>query len=224
MSFKAMSTASPHLFRERALSLILIALSVASILFTYTLFNYVVLVAQAPLPPQGKAYRQLRAADSYSYVGDDFPPMLPGVPLDETVKMIVEESIHYSLLPEQKEAWYAAFPDGVGSVRLGLHHRTFFVSMFHELHCLQQFRDTLVEPNPRVAWGHLHHCLNYLRERALCQADLTLEPGDFTTRNFALERVGSTHICRDWDAVISKVENNWDDWVAVWKEFHNVTH
>lgn len=93
-----------------------------------------------------------------------------------------------------------------------------------QLHCLQQFRDTLVEPNPRVPWGHLHHCLNYLRERALCQADLTLEPGDFATRNFAQDRIGATHICRDWNAVISKVEDNWSDWVSVWKEFHNITH
>ncbi|KAJ7039531.1 hypothetical protein C8F04DRAFT_293602 [Mycena alexandri] len=157
-------------------------------------------------------------------VADDFPLMLPGVPLGETVKMVVEESIHYSLDADARSAWYAAFPDGVGSVRLGPHHRTFFVSMYHELHCLQQFRDILVEPNPNVAWGHLHHCLNYLRERALCQADLTLEPGDFTTRNFAQERVGATHVCRDWNAVISKVEENWADWVTVWKEFHNVTN
>jgi hypothetical protein len=63
---------------------------------------------------------------------DDFPSMLPGVPLAETVKMVVEESIHYSLSPEARPAWYAAFPDGVGSVRLGLHHRTFFVyASFH---------------------------------------------------------------------------------------------
>ncbi|KAJ7914871.1 hypothetical protein B0H13DRAFT_2324871 [Mycena leptocephala] len=157
---------------------------------------------------------------------DDFPSMLPGVPLAETVKMVVEESIHYSLSPEARPAWYAAFPDGVGSVRLGLHHRTFFVSMYHELHCLQQFRDTLMDPypQPNSKLSHLHHCLEYLRERALCQADLTLEPGDFTKRNFAEDRVGATHVCRDWNAVISKVDDNWNDWVSVWKEFHNVTH
>ncbi|KAJ7678484.1 hypothetical protein B0H17DRAFT_1015454 [Mycena rosella] len=159
-----------------------------------------------------------------AYIGDDFPPVLPGVPLDETVELVVEESVHYSLSPDAKAAWYAAFPDGVGSVQLGLHHRTFFVSMYHEIHCLQQFRDTLVEPNPSVPWGHLHHCLNYLRERALCQADLTLEPGDFATRNFTKDRVGATHVCRDWNALISKVDENWNDWVSVWKEFHNVTH
>ncbi|KAJ6466554.1 hypothetical protein C8R47DRAFT_1153654 [Mycena vitilis] len=29
-------------------------------------------------------------------------------------------------------------------------------------------------------WSRLQHCLNYLREAALCQADMTLETGDFT--------------------------------------------
>ncbi|KAJ7650624.1 hypothetical protein FB45DRAFT_21346 [Roridomyces roridus] len=205
------------------LSAVLISLSLSSILFTYNLFNYVrAAVSQVPLPV-GKAYQEPRDPHSYSYVGDDFPLMLPGVPLGDAVRMTVEESVHYSLRPEDRAAWYAAFPDGVGTVRLGSHHRTFFVSMYHELHCLQQFRDILVEPSPKVAWGHLHHCLNYLRERALCQADLTLEPGDFTKRDFSQDRVGATHICRDWTAVISKVDENWNDWVSVWKEFHNVT-
>ncbi|KAJ7352498.1 hypothetical protein DFH08DRAFT_859143 [Mycena albidolilacea] len=209
--------------QEKILSTLLISLSLVSMFFTYTLLDYVRTVTTQASLPQGKAYRKPREAHSYSYVGDDFPSTLPGV-LDRKVKMVVEESIHYSLSPEARPAWYAAFPDGVGSVRLGSHHRAFFVSMYHELHCLQQFRDTLVDPNPRVPWVHLHHCLNYLRERALCQADLTLEPGDFTQRNFAQERVGATHLCRDWTAVISTVEHNWNDWVSVWKEFHNVTH
>ncbi|KAK7032904.1 hypothetical protein R3P38DRAFT_2521166 [Favolaschia claudopus] len=209
---------------ERTLSALLISLSLVSIFFTWTLFSHVrVVTTQLPVS-LGKAYRQTRDPNSYSYVGDDFPTMLPGVPLGDKVKMVVEESVHYSLSSEARPAWYAAFPDGVGSVRLGTHHRTFFVSMYHELHCLQQFRDTLVDLNPHVAWGHLHHCLNYLRERALCQADLTLEPGDFTERNFARDRVGATHVCRDWNAVISVVDENWNDWVSVWKEFHNVTH
>ncbi|KAJ6617496.1 hypothetical protein B0H10DRAFT_1304391 [Mycena sp. CBHHK59/15] len=218
------------MWKERILPALLISLSFVSTLFTYTLFNHVVDVAmRMPLPPS-KAYIEPRDANSYSYVGDDFPPMLPGVELSETVKMVVEESVHYSLSPaaEAKAEWYTAFPDGVGTVRLGPHHRAFFVSMYHEIHCLQQFRDILVEQdvqysNPKFR-GHLHHCLNYLRERALCQADLTLEPGDFTTRNFAEDRIGATHICRDWTAVIEKVDANWSDWVSVWKEFHNVTH
>ncbi|KAF7312206.1 hypothetical protein MIND_00233500 [Mycena indigotica] len=213
---------------EKILGATLVALSLTSMWFTYTLFNYVQvtlsLVPSNSRPsPSARAYRPQKDEHSYSYIGDDFPPLLPGVALDERIKMVAEESVQYSLLPEARDAWYAAFPDGVGSVRLGLHHRTFFVSMYHELHCLQQFRDTLVDLSPHVAWGHLHHCLNYLRERALCQADLTLEPGDFTTRNFEHDRTGATHVCRDWSAVISKVDDNWSDWVAIWKEFHNVT-
>ncbi|KAJ6561242.1 hypothetical protein DFH09DRAFT_1160866 [Mycena vulgaris] len=211
------------LIRERLLAALLISLSLISILFTYTLFGYVRTVAgRVPLAP--REHRAPRAPESYSYIGDDFPLLLPGAPLGETVKMVVEESVHYSLSPDSKAVWYAAFPDGDGSVALGPHHRTFFVSMYHEIHCLQQFRDVLVEPTPKVPWAHLHHCLNYLRERALCQGDLTLEPGDFAARDFAQDRVGATHVCRDWSAVIEKVDDNWREWVTVWKEFHNVTH
>ncbi|KAJ7284606.1 hypothetical protein C8J57DRAFT_1217019 [Mycena rebaudengoi] len=211
--------------RDKILGVILISLSLVSTLFTYTLFNYVrhvTLQTQFTLPRARKVH-QVLDSNSYSYIGDDFPLMLPGV-LDKTVKMVAEESVHFSLssTPEAKAVWYAAFYDGDGSVNLGPHHRTFFVSMYHEIHCLQQFRDTLAE-RKSFAWGHLHHCLNYMRERALCQADMTLEPGDFRARNFAEDRVGATHICRDWNAVISVVDANWNDWVSVWKEFHNVT-
>lgn len=59
---------------------------------------------------------------------------------------------------------------------------------------------------------HLEHCLNYLREVALCAADITLEPGDFTERNFDLHRTGATHMCRDPKRLYELVENNWAEW------------
>ncbi|KAJ7052542.1 hypothetical protein C8F01DRAFT_1170356 [Mycena amicta] len=189
---------------DKTLSVVLVTLSLVSLWFTFTLFNYVQATLHAR--PFAKAYQKPNDEYSYTYIGDDFPPTLPSVALDERVKLVAEESVHYSLLPETRDAWY--FPDSAGSVRLGTPQRTFFVSMYHELHCLQQFRDTLVDLSAHVAWGDLHRCLNYLRQRALCQADLTLEPGDFTTRNFAQDRTGATHVCHDWNAVVSKVDNN----------------
>nr|GAT49483.1 predicted protein [Mycena chlorophos] len=95
--------------------------------------------------------------------------------------------------------------------------------MHLQLHCLQTFRDTLVDLNPALSWGHLRHCVNYLRQRALCQADLTLEPGDFTKRDFTYDRTGATHTCGNWNALISKVDDNWNNWVEFWQEFHNIT-
>nr|GAT60886.1 predicted protein [Mycena chlorophos] len=199
---------------DKMLALVLIALSLMSVSFTVSLFDYVQasLHLQVTLPRPSRApktYLPQEDEGFYSYVGDDFPPNLPGVPLDDRVQMVVEESSHYSFLPEAREAWYTAFPDGFGAIRLGHHHRVFYVSMYHELHCLQQFRDTLVDVGPRVDWGHLHHCLNYIRQRALCQADLTLEPGDFTKRDFARDRwrrTGATGLQFGRNSIISRTK------------------
>ncbi|KAG0700586.1 hypothetical protein DFH29DRAFT_615412 [Suillus ampliporus] len=75
--------------------------------------------------------------------------------------------------------------------------------MFHQLHCLRRFREALTGQGS--SQGHTHHCLNYLRQSTLCQADLTLEAGDFTTWDFTQRRVGATHVCRDWGALYDYV-------------------
>jgi hypothetical protein len=62
----------------------------------------------------------------------------------------------------------------------------FFVAMFHQLHCLRLFQAALTGQNDQ---GHAHHCLNYIRQWSLCQADLTLEAGDFTTQDFKRSKV-----------------------------------
>lgn len=61
--------------------------------------------------------------------------------------------------------------------------------------------------------GHTHHCLNYLRQTTLCSADLTLEPGDFVTRNFETDRVGALHTCRDWSAAYNMMKERWELWL-----------
>ena len=56
----------------------------------------------------------------------------------------------------------------------------------------------------RITWPDFarhQHCLNYLRQQALCHLDLTLEPGDFATRDFDVDRVWETHVCYDFEAV-----------------------
>ncbi|KAH9051170.1 hypothetical protein EDB83DRAFT_2206435, partial [Lactarius deliciosus] len=61
---------------------------------------------------------------------------------------------------------------------------------------------------------HHQHCLNYLRQQALCHPDLTLEPGDFVRRKFGVDRVGQTHMCRDFDTAwdYNATRRNWLDW------------
>lgn len=156
-------------------------------------------------------------------VGDDFPPTLPGIE-SRRIAVVVEESVRYALAdPESTAEWYTAFPDTVGPVRLGSSYRALNVAMYHEIHCLQQFRDVLARTRSPVYWRQVQHCLNYLREWSLCQADLTLEPGDFTTRNFTEDRTGSTHVCHDWEPVANAVAANWDSWLPVWRRLHNIS-
>jgi hypothetical protein len=52
---------------------------------------------------------------------------------------------------------------------------------------------------------HVQHCLGYLRALALCASDITLEPGDFTRRDFAAEGSGQTHECTDWSYVYDSI-------------------
>ena len=127
--------------------------------------------------------------------------------------MVVEESVHYPITdPEAMDEWLYNSPFGMGSVRLGPNNRGFFISMFHELHCLRLMRTALAStPKPSLI-DHSFHCLNYLRESALCASDTTLEPGDFMQRDFTVDRLGATHICRDWGAIYEDVRINWVEW------------
>lgn len=108
---------------------------------------------------------------AYSYIGDDFPTELPIV-LD-TVEMVFEDFApdgHFSQtgLNSWLE-WHAVdyFPRAHGFVSLGPQGRQFGVSMFHQLHCLEMLRESMINGPD----GHAAHCLNFLRQAILCNAD-----------------------------------------------------
>ncbi|TFK23511.1 hypothetical protein FA15DRAFT_642388 [Coprinopsis marcescibilis] len=153
--------------------------------------------------------------DYYSYQGHDYPETLP-LPLGrlDNVLLTVEETRHYSLSGNWSDAqWESLPPKSGGFLSLGPDDRFFLVSMFHQLHCLRFFNwafDAKFEGLYKsfAHKGHNGHCLNYLRQVALCSADLTLESGDFEARNFEVDRVGSTHVCNDWSAVYSVLDMN----------------
>jgi len=201
------------MYHKQTLAVLLVALCSASLFFTATLFR-VVRKSNATYKIHGKLYSD---HDRYTFVGDDFPTYLPVQVGD--IAMKVEESIRFAIDgPETKAEWHSAFPDLRGSLRLGPDDREFFVSMYHEFHCLQQIHETLLPSRSHIAWYHLQHCFNYLRQWSLCQGDLTLEPGDFAMRNFTEDRSGPIHKCRDWGPAMSAVDANWNAWVAHWKE------
>ncbi|OCH85071.1 hypothetical protein OBBRIDRAFT_798559 [Obba rivulosa] len=161
--------------------------------------------------------QRLRPIDSFSYVGRDYPERLPIE--RQLVKMIIEESNHYSLDdPEAHDEWLWTAPVGDNHIRLGPEKRMFAVAMVHQLHCLRNMRIDMLRDwdklDPRRR-AHDKHCLNYIRQWVLCDADTTLEPGDWTKRNFTVERVGAIHTCPDWRPVFSFIKENWfefEDW------------
>ena len=81
--------------------------------------------------------------------------------------------------------------------------------MFHQLYCLDILREAIIESGspikkeiPEVA----HHCINYLRQLALCQSKTPLEsirkglPPKITDLN------RSVYVCKDWRKVYEALE------------------
>ncbi|KAH0833225.1 hypothetical protein J3R83DRAFT_12285 [Lanmaoa asiatica] len=133
----------------------------------------------------------------WTYVGDDFPSDLPvEIPLAGLSVETGED--HFSLYDDDE--WGTLFPSD-GFVRLGPNDRTFHVSLFHQLHCLDVIRVGYVT-NRTHAFEHIQHCLRYLRQILICHADTTLEDdipqfvdGSWT---HSANGVGSVHRCKDW--------------------------
>jgi len=204
--------------KSRPEIVLLFILCVTSVLFTLTLFAF---VREFQFPV--RYIRKPSNPDVYTFIGDDVPATVPNMDLGN-VAMVVEESVRYSFTnPESRDEWYSAFPFGMGSIRLGPDYRAFFIGLYHENHCLQQYRNAFAQGTADIDLAHIHHCLNYLRLWSLCRADLTLEPGDFAARNFTEDRLGVTHTCRNWNGVIDRVNTEWDNWIPVWRELHNIS-
>ena len=94
--------------------------------------------------------------------------------------------------------------------------RMFVVTMFHELHCLRMLNAAYY--SVQVSEGHLKHCLHYIRQMALCDADMTPEPAGWEEKwnvenDSGLDREGATHVCQDFQSVFYAVENNWAEWL-----------
>ncbi|KAG2034736.1 hypothetical protein BDR03DRAFT_964381 [Suillus americanus] len=149
----------------------------------------------------------------YTYIGDDYPTELP-LRLD-TVALKFNSSEHYSTSGDMAWSdWKSLdhFPHGHGFVQLGPNGRSFGVSMFHQIHCLQMIRLALINGPDE----HSGHCTNILRQAILCNADITLDPlitdpdGSMT----GVDGLDVTHICRDWTQVyayITENQNKWED-------------
>jgi len=159
-------------------------------------------------------------------LGDDWPPFSP-LELEQKVEMVVEESVHYvaggSGSGAGKDEWEYQRGFGFdGAARLGADNRTFAVSLYHQEHCLLYFHaqltDRIEDDSSTGRFAHHQHCLNYLRQQVLCHPDLTLEPGDFATRDFEVDWVGQRHVCRDFDTAWDYNTERWLEWYQFLKD------
>ncbi|KAJ7493680.1 hypothetical protein FB451DRAFT_1215116 [Mycena latifolia] len=152
--------------------------------------------------------------ETYSYIGDDYPELWEISSLRQ-VGMTVEESRSYPIEGGHNalEMWATTSSQGFGYVRLGSEKRAFAISMFHQLHCVRLLRAALAGRYDTYARGHMHHCLNYLRQMILCSPNLTLEPADVLSRDFEVDRIGATHVCSDWSTMYRDAAENWDNWL-----------
>ncbi|KAJ6612724.1 hypothetical protein B0H10DRAFT_287088 [Mycena sp. CBHHK59/15] len=131
----------------------------------------------------------LRQPQEYTWINKDFPVIMP-VGAIPTVEMTFQESI-----------------------RFGPYHFRYVTSAYHSLHCLYTMRQDFDKPNHTDSPSfHFTHCMTYLRQIFLCNADMTLEDGDFMSKNFTTDRVGQTRRCRDWWKVSDWINENNKEW------------
>ncbi|KAF8875066.1 hypothetical protein BD779DRAFT_228318 [Infundibulicybe gibba] len=177
------STSTPGLL----LVLLLLALTATNVAFTWHNISEL----KQLLPPAPK---------EYSYEGEDFPSQLP-VYLPPSGLVLESGAPHFALYDDDE--WGTFFPSD-GFTDLGPNNRTFLLSMIHQMHCLDVIRVGFVV-NGTDAAKHIQHCLRYLRQMVLCNADTTLEAADEIILNGRLEHeangVGMVHRCKDWTVV-----------------------
>lgn len=154
----------------------------------------------------------LQARDAeYSYLGDDHPLYTIDLDAFPRVALDVEESVHYGLGPSAFADW-ETFPLEEVMFRLGLQYRVFVTANSHIRHCMIRLHRVLYPQmsEESMTLGHVQHCLNFMRQMILCNADLTLEPPD------ALDacRSGYTHVCRDWRVARALAWDLTDRWAA----------
>lgn len=159
-----------------------------------------------------------------AWIDRDNPIDQPTGPIP-TVEMTFQESTRFVLsddaaAPNWETLLTNQLGHGIGFTHLGPYHYRFISAAYHSLHCVFSMSEDFDKPDH---WGHpshhLIHCLMYMRQIFLCNADVTLEEGDFMDRNFTLERIGVTRECRDWEAVAEWVDEN----VKEWAVYNNVS-
>ncbi|KLO18219.1 hypothetical protein SCHPADRAFT_125502 [Schizopora paradoxa] len=150
---------------------------------------------------------------TYTYMSRDYPKFLP-LELPKTL-LATDDFEEYQVYGEAAvDDWSMQVPRNNGAVRLGDNHRALIVATGHELHCLYRMISAMNYPDiPASAPEHSLHCLDYLRQSILCNADLTLERFDPLERVISQPKLGTVHVCRDWTVLFKSLEENFEEWI-----------
>nr|XP_036574923.1 uncharacterized protein CTRU02_15120 [Colletotrichum truncatum]KAF6781413.1 hypothetical protein CTRU02_15120 [Colletotrichum truncatum] len=89
----------------------------------------------------------------------------------------------------------------------------FGITVYHQLHCLHYILQSWVsfvysEKQENFFPSHILHCFDYIRFGLMCGVDTALEGASLVEgpRRGTLG-LGTVHICHDWDALFTWVEN-----------------
>ncbi|KAJ7938689.1 hypothetical protein B0H13DRAFT_1584863, partial [Mycena leptocephala] len=63
--------------------------------------------------------------------------------------------------------------------------------------------------DPEATLHHLTHCFTYLRQTLLCEANGSLEEGDFVETDYSQTNyVGDSTACHDWEKIHARLGDN----------------
>lgn len=157
------------------------------------------------------------------YVGREMPLETPTGHIPY-VEMTYQESSRFEIqnYTASRPNWDTLIKNqfGLGFHHIGPFHHRFVSAAYHSLHCDYTFGRDMEKPNHlNETSHHLVHCMMYLWQLFMCNADATLEPGDFMVRNLTLDRMGVTRKCRDWGTVAKWIDQN----ALEWAEYNGVS-
>ncbi|KAI0316436.1 hypothetical protein OF83DRAFT_247007 [Amylostereum chailletii] len=144
----------------------------------------------------------VKYVDDYDRVLGSHSPL--GAGALPAVRMLIENSVHYHIDRTSDKEWDALLPGG------GILHDgdggPFSIAMFHQLRCLNIIRHDFIRIRDGVNGTEQYsslsrHCLNYLRQIALCHSDMHLE----AVAESSDVPDAQVYVCRDAGAIYNGV-------------------
>lgn len=147
---------------------------------------------------------------SQAFLGDDYPRIWNVKNrIQEQVATPFENSAHFAFNTVISDAEWDSQVPRRGLIQLGKYNQTFSISMFHQLRCISLIRTDITQrraSNYTTSISPLTgHCLNYLRQMALCRADADLESVLLMPNP---EAQPGTYRCTNWNLIYEAMLEN----------------